>query len=144
MKNLKELQNLLSKLIAAPLGGAQPNDEQEHSLRDIELAVRGDQRLCAAERINIYANAYYCRLLECLIEEFPATLAVVGFDNFADVVRDYLVCESPTQPSIFYVGRHLAGFLRDHRLAQRWPFIADWQPSKGLHWTFSIGRMLPL
>jgi hypothetical protein len=125
MKNLEELQSLLYKFITAPVGSRPDDDEQILSLGDVELSVRGDQRLCAAERINIYANAYYGRLLECLTEEFPATVAIVGFDDFADMVGDYLACVSPTEPSIFYVGRHLARFLRNHRLAQRWPFIAD-------------------
>ena len=38
-----------------------------------EVLVRGDSRLCATERVNIYANAYFYRLLDCLHEEFPAS-----------------------------------------------------------------------
>jgi len=37
----------------------------------VEALVRGDPRLTASERVNIYATAYFCRLLDCLYEEFP-------------------------------------------------------------------------
>src|SRR5260370_8571545 len=89
------------------------------------MLVRGDQRLTAIERINIYADAYFYRLLDCFYEEFPATFAVVGSDNFAALVRDYLLACPPTDPSIFYAGRYLYGFLRNHPLAKPSPFISD-------------------
>ena len=89
------------------------------------MLVLGDERLGALERIDIYANAYFHRLLDCLNEEFPATLAVMGPDNFAALGRDYLVQYPPSQPSIVHAGRYLATFLRNHRLARQWPFIAE-------------------
>ena len=87
--------------------------------------VHGDQRLSAAERVEIYANAYFYRLLECLGEDFPATLAVLGADNFPALVKEYLLEHPPTEPSILYAGLYLADFLNDHPFAERWPFISD-------------------
>ena len=91
----------------------------------LEALVHGDERLSAFERGYIYANAYFYRLLECLGEDFPATLAVVGTDNFAALVKEYLLEHPPTEPSILYAGLYLADFLNDHPFAERWPFIAD-------------------
>jgi hypothetical protein len=51
--------------------------------------LRSDQRLPEIERINIYVNAYFYRLLECLNEEYPATLAVLGADDFAGLSRTF-------------------------------------------------------
>ena len=31
----------------------------------------------------------------------------------------------PSEPSIIHVGRYLPSFLRNHRLAEQWPFIAE-------------------
>jgi putative DNA-binding protein len=122
--NLSELQALLYPLITTP-GAKRIGNERDLAPGRIEMLVRGDRRLSASERVNIYANAYFYRLLDCLYEEFPATLAVVGPDNFAALVRDYLLRWPLTQPSIFYAGRYLPSFLRNHPLAKRWPFISE-------------------
>jgi hypothetical protein len=85
--NLRELQTLVYQLVA---GGRPANDENGHGrpFREVRRIIRSDQRLAAIERINIYVNAYFYRLLECLKEEFPATLAVIGANDFAGLVRD--------------------------------------------------------
>jgi hypothetical protein len=124
--DLKQFQSLLYRRITAPEATAVGDtDEGGSSSRGIEMLVLGDERLGALERIDIYANAYLYRLLDCLNEEFPATLAVMGPDNFAALGRDYLLRYPPSEPSIVHAGRYLATFLRDHRLARRWPFIAE-------------------
>jgi len=123
--NLPELQTLLYQLITTPEGAKRIGNERRSAPGRIETLVRGDQRLSAIERVNIYADAYFYRLLDCLYEEFPATFAVVGSDNFAALVRDYLLACPPTEPSIFYAGRYLDSFLRNHPLAKRWPFISE-------------------
>jgi hypothetical protein len=124
VKNLQALQTRLYQLIAGPLA---LNCYGEHGqpFDQVALIIRGNQCMGAQQRINIYADAYFYRLLECLKEEFPATLAVVGPNEFADLVRGYLVWRPPTEPSIFYAGCYLAEFLRNHSLAERWPFIAE-------------------
>lgn len=124
--NLRELQNLLYQRITnldrtkESLG-----DERGSAPGVFEPLVHGDERLSVAERIDIYANAYFYRLLDCLTEEFPATMAVAGDENFAALVREYLLKYPPTEPSILYAGRYLADFLSDHPFAERWPFIAE-------------------
>ena len=124
VKNLRELQTLVYQLVVGPEaanvgGGPGP------LCGDVRRIIRRDQRLSAIERINIYANAYFYRLLECLKEEYPATLAVIGSNDFAGLTHDYLVWWPPTEPSIFYAGRYLAEFLRNHDLAKCRPFLAE-------------------
>jgi hypothetical protein len=117
---LINLQRLLYSAITAPAGEAGGS-----AIGILPEVIRGDGRLSAHERIAIYADAYFYRLLDCLKEDFPATLAVVGAEEFRDLVRSYLTRHPPTEPSIFYAGRHLAHFLRGHRIRERWPFVAD-------------------
>lgn len=124
VKNLQELQTQLYQLIARPQA-LNYDGVQGQPFDQVALIIRNHQRLGALQRINIYANAYFYRLLECLKEEFPAALAVADPKEFADLVRSYLVWRPPTEPSIFYAGRYLAEFLRNHNLSQRWPFIAE-------------------
>ena len=85
----------------------------------------GDERLSAEARVDIYANMYFYRLLDALKEDFPATLAVLGDDNFHNLVTGYLLEYPPTEPSIYYCGQHLADYLRDHPMREGAPFIAD-------------------
>jgi hypothetical protein len=90
--DLNQFQSLLYKFITSPeaLTAGLSHDSGLPS-DAMEIVVLGDERLSAHDRIDIYATAYFCRLLDCLREEFPATLAVVGPDNFAALVRDYLL-----------------------------------------------------
>jgi hypothetical protein len=138
---LENLQALLYRLITAPEGvaaglaaerarGPALLDEL-HNLRDsenfedLEDLIESDDRLSATERLEIYANAYFYRILDCLKEDFPATLAMLGGDNFHNLVTGYLIEYPPTEPSISHAGRHLAEFLRHHPIRERWPFIGD-------------------
>jgi hypothetical protein len=118
MSDLKDLQTLLYSTITAAPGAARS------SATILSDVIRGDERLSALQRLNIYANAYFYRLLDCLKEDFPATAAVTG-DAFEGLVRAYLDEHPPTEPSIFYAGRHLANFLGNHPLRERWPFLAE-------------------
>jgi hypothetical protein len=124
--NLRELQTFLYQSITDPDGTKESiGEERGLAAGVLEALVYGDERLSTFERVDIYANAYFYRLLDCLGEDFPTTLAVVGTDNFAALIKEYLLEHPPTEPSILYAGLYLADFLNDHPFAERWPFIAD-------------------
>jgi hypothetical protein len=124
VKNLRGLQNSVYQL-GADFWSANDEYGQGRPSCDVGRIIRRDPRLKAVERINIYVNAYFYRLLECLLEEYPATAAVIGSNDFVGLVHDYLACWPPTEPSIFYAGRHLAAFLRNHSLVGRFPFVPE-------------------
>jgi hypothetical protein len=123
---LKNLQSLLYRLITAPSGVAE-GLAAEHDLRadGLDAIVLGDERLSAEARVDIYANMYFYRIRDALKEDFPATLAVLGDDNFHNLVTGYLLEYPPTEPSISHCGRYLAYYLRDHPLRKAAPFVAD-------------------
>jgi hypothetical protein len=81
--------------------------------------------MTAAERVEIYATGYFYRILEVMKEDFPATLAVVGAENFHNLVTGYLIDYPPTEPSIYFVGKSFARFLAAHPLRERSPFLGD-------------------
>jgi len=123
---LKDLQSLLYRLITAPSGVAE-GLAAEHDLGagGLDAIVLGDERLSSEARVDIYANMYFYRILDALKEDFPATLAVLGDENFHNLVTGYLLEYPPTEPSITHSGSHLAEYLRDHPMRQAAPFIAD-------------------
>jgi hypothetical protein len=116
---LKHLQDLLYRAIAS--ADAVPG-------RDIAILsreIRGDDRLPVLARMQIYADAYFGRLLDCMREDYPCIVATVGEEAFENLVRSYLTRYPPTEPSLLYAGCHLADLLAGHELLERWPFIAD-------------------
>jgi hypothetical protein len=123
---LKNLQSLLYRLITAPSGVAEGlAAERDLGAGGLEAIVLGDERLSAEARVDIYANMYFYRIRDALKEDFPATLAILGDDNFHNLVTGYLLEYPPTEPSISYCGRYLADYLRDHPLREGAPFVAD-------------------
>jgi hypothetical protein len=124
--SLAQLQHLLFRLITAPNGveegiSAQRNLPSE-AIRDL---IGGDHRLSAAERIDIYANMYFYRLLEAMIQDFPATVKVLGDLNFHNLITAYLVAYPPSEPSITEASRHLDEFADNWQLRDRFPFVSD-------------------
>jgi hypothetical protein len=124
--DLKLLQEFLYRLITAP------NGVVEGLARDALLPVGGleslvacDDRMTPVERVEIYANSYFYRLLEVLKEDFPATLAVAGADHFHNLVTGYLADYPPVAPSIFFAGQNFAAFLATQPPRERWPFLAS-------------------
>jgi hypothetical protein len=126
VSHLKKLESLLYRLITAPSGVAEGlAAERTLGAGGLGDIVLGDERLSAEARVDIYANMYFYRLLDALKEDFPATLAVLGADNFHNLVTGYLLEYPPTEPSLYYCGQHIAAYLRDHPLREGAPFIAD-------------------
>ena len=126
MRDLSTLQRLIYQLITAPDGvGEGLKSEPTPPPGGLEAVIRGDQRLSAVQRLDIYANGYFYRLLDVMKEEYPAILTVLGADNFHNLVTGYLIEHRPTQPSLFYAGRFLADFLEGHPARQQWPFIVE-------------------
>jgi hypothetical protein len=123
---LRPLQELFYRLITAPRGVADGlTDECQLPPGGLDALIRGDPRLPAIDRLGIYANMYFYRLLGVLKEDYPATLAVVGADHFHNLVTGYLLEHRPSHPSVFYAGAQFAGYLRGHPLRATWPFLAD-------------------
>jgi hypothetical protein len=123
--HLKDLQSLLYRLITAVSGVAEGLAAEHLDAAGLDAVVLGDDRLSAQDRVDIYANMYFYRIRDALKEDFPATLAVLGDDNFHNLITGYLLEYPPTEPSISHCGNHLAEYLRDHPLRERAPFIAD-------------------
>jgi hypothetical protein len=123
---LKQLQSILYRLITAASGVAEGlAAERSMPAGGLDALVLGDDRLSAEARVDIYANMYFYRLLDVLKEDFPATLRVLGDDNFHNLATGYLIEYPPTEPSVHYCGRHLADFIRGHPLRKNAPYIAD-------------------
>ena len=110
---LRDLQGLFWRSIA---GGPEPAAAL--------LAVsEPSATLDAAERLHIYADAYFWRLHGVLAEDFPRLAAILGAERFEDVVREYLASHPSTHPSVRHLGRDLASAIA--RRTDLPPYLAD-------------------
>jgi putative DNA-binding protein len=123
---LRRLQEIIYRLIAAPTGVAEGLEQVRIAREDgLDRLIASDDRMTPVERVEIYAQGYFYRILDVLKEDYPATLAVAGADNFHNLVTGYLIDYPPTEPSIYFAGQHLAAYLATHPLCERFPYLAD-------------------
>jgi hypothetical protein len=128
---LAELQGLLYRLITAPTGVDEAvSHERALHVRGLEAVIAGDKRLSARDRLSIYANSYFYRLLGIFKEDFAYTYAVLGEVNFHNLIIGYLIKYPPSEPSVLYAGRHLPHYLettsgRAQAPAEHASFLAD-------------------
>jgi len=98
---------------------------------ELERIVTRSQKLSAAERIGVYANAYYARLIECLSESFPMLRRAVGGDDvFNGFAFDYLQQHPSTNYTLDRLADNFPRFL-----AQTRPDLdADGNPPSEPNW----------
>ncbi|HEX3658863.1 MAG TPA: DNA-binding domain-containing protein [Pirellulales bacterium] len=121
--NLGQIQRWLQAVITHPggVGEGIESDEAQQEVTltpdDVERLILPSRQLSSLERLGIYANAYYARLIECFHEEFPALLHALGEETFDAFVFGYL----QTYPSRSYTLGDLSadfpGFLAETRPA---------------------------
>jgi Putative DNA-binding domain len=128
---LAALQSLLYRLITAPASIEEAAaHERALQTRGLEAVIAGNERLSASDRLRIYANAYFYRLLDIFKEDFPCTYTVLGDVNFHNLITGYLIEYPPNEPSVLYAGHHLPHYLETisgpaRVAAAHVPFLAD-------------------
>src|SRR6266850_582906 len=127
--DLRTTQDLFWSLITAPEGVRPGLEELERrgqaSASILDELFTGDDRLPAADRLDIYANMYFFRLLDCLREDYPKVATAVGDDRFHNLATDYLLRHPSENPSLRELGRRLPRFIATHALAAEFPYLAD-------------------
>src|SRR5262245_21857876 len=81
----------------------------------LESVLRRSKSLTAEQRIGIYANAYYARLLECLRESFPILTRTLGEETFNDFAIEYLQRYPPQSYTLNRLADHFPKFLEETR-----------------------------
>jgi hypothetical protein len=128
-ERLDHTENLFWDLITAPEGVGPGLEELVRRGRaasgDLEAMIAGDARLPAADRLDIYANMYFFRLLDCLKEDYPRLLEAIGPDRFHNLATDYLLACPSAHPSLRYLGARFPDFLRAHTLGLEAECLVD-------------------
>jgi Putative DNA-binding domain len=120
-RTLDRIQRWMQAVITHPGGAfhgvtsADARQEIDVPADEVERVIPRSRALPALERLQIYAGAYFARLLECLRDEFPVLRRAVGEDLFDDFAFDYLQRHPSRSYTLTRLGAHFARFLDETR-----------------------------
>jgi len=97
-RDLARVQLDFARALTAPGAG---------SAQDIDARLRSDLGIPAAERLRVYANAYFARVHDVLREDYPALHAAIGADAFHDLAKLYLLAHPSRSFSLRFAGARL-------------------------------------
>lgn len=120
-RSLDVVQRWFHSVVAHP-GGVEEgavSDEAQALIRlnrgELEAVVRRSRNLTAAERMSVYANAYYSRLLECLGANFPILKQALGDEVFDGFAFEYLQQYPPSSYTLDHLGASFPRYLEETR-----------------------------
>ncbi len=93
---------------------------------DLERMITRSSKQSSAERLSVYANAYYSRLTECLGEVFPSVRNTVGEAGFNDFAIDYLQTFPSRTYTLNSLGHRFPEYLESVRPERAAPAAPDW------------------
>lgn len=93
---------------------------------EVESVILPSRRLSSVERLEVYGNAYYARLIQCLQEYFPALRYAVGDEGFDQFAFGYLQQFPPSSYTLGNLADHFVQFLEASRDEH---FAADDEPT---------------
>jgi hypothetical protein len=115
--DLLDLQRSMASAIFRPLTPAWRMQARLADGNNMRAAasefIKPNDRLSSFERLEIYNRQYWFRLLDCLYEDYPGLLAVLGERRFLRCVRAYLVRHPSDSFALRDLGSRLEQFLRD-------------------------------
>jgi len=120
-RSLDVVQRWFQAVVTHPEGvqGGAASPEAQALIRlnrgELEAVVRRSRNLTAGERLSIYANAYYARLLECLGACFPVLKRALGDDVFDSFAFEYLQRYPSRSYTLDRLGESFARFLDETR-----------------------------
>lgn len=148
LRAFERLQRWMQATVMHPDGveegmnSAQAREAIDAGVDEVEKVVTRSKALTAVERLSIYGNAYYARLLECMREEFPVTAHCLGEETFDAFAVAYLQKYPSKSYTLCELGARFPGYLVETRPEREegepevhWPeFLVDLAV---FEWTFN-------
>lgn len=108
---LRELQRWFASVTTHPEGVLEGRLSVQRSQK-LERLVTPGPRLSAIDRVQIYNDGYFARLVECLVDDYPALGYALGEETFSTLARAYIQKYPSRSPSLNAYGQHVAAFCR--------------------------------
>ena len=121
VRPLDQVQRWMMSVITHPDGivsGIESDEAQQQvpvTAEDIEQVITRSRQCTSLERLQIYGNAYYARLIECLQDEFPASRNALGDETFDAFALAYLQDCPSRSYTLSKLGTEFPRFLRETR-----------------------------
>jgi len=115
-ESLGALERWMQQLLTHPDGpraGAGSPEARAALAATIPDVFLPSRELTSEERVGVYADMYFARLIEVLEEEFPALVHLLGHARAHGLFRDYVVAHPSRHYSLNVLGKGLEAFLRD-------------------------------
>ncbi len=132
-RKLDQIQRWIQAVITHPQGveagidSTGARSEIDVDLSDVESVVTPSGTRTGVERLAVYGNAYYARLLECMREFFPAMVHALSEEVFDAFTLRYL----NEHPSQSYTLNRLADNFVEHLQQTRSELDEDDDPAVG-------------
>ncbi len=115
-KDLERLERWMLQVVSHPEGIEAGVDSPEaHKIWPTgsvqEIAEDGPE-LDATDRLRVYADMYFWRLIDVLAGDFPCCQFILGQDEFYQVAKSYIHQYPSTSPNLASLGQHFVKFLR--------------------------------
>jgi len=115
LRQLQDLQRLAAAVIMQQLGRGMRTGRRFRDGRSnaavARTFIKPNDRLTSLERIEIYNKQYWFRLVDCLFEDYPGLLAVVGLRRFNHLIREYIAANPSRSFTLRNLGSQLPQFL---------------------------------
>ncbi len=99
---LGELERRMVEAIAGP----------ESRADEMASLVTAGPRLSPRERLEIYRSGYRARLIECLLDDYPALADTLGSERFEQLGGEYIERFPSSSPSLNAFGRRMSELCR--------------------------------
>lgn len=141
-KELASLQKWFASIITTPLGkndGIQTKVAGRSVIEDARLYINPTQTLHPHERIQIYNQQYWWRLLKHLQTAFPIAVCILGRNQFNKKIGvPFLVKDPPSHWSIHALGKNLPEWMAAYYRGAERSLLYD---AMCLDWAFLAGNI---
>ncbi len=120
-QNLKQIQRWMHAVITHPdgiEGGIHSNEAQQQvpvDVTNVERVISRSQALDSVNRLRVYGNAYFARLVECLENEYPSLVHAVGQEAFDGFAFEFLNHYPSTSYTLNQLGAKFPQYLTETR-----------------------------
>lgn len=125
--DLASLQRWMKWAITEPHGLAvalESGTSREPKPRLLDVVV-GTSTLSRVDRLDIYAEAYFARIVDALAADFELSRKFLGERDFRRLIADYLIVHPSRVPCIGDVGAALPAFAKFHAFSAAYPWLSD-------------------
>ena len=147
---LRELQRLTFAAVRYPLSPARRLQNtwiDGRPMREVlSEFIKPNDRLTSSDRVEIYSKSYWFRVLDCLYDDYPGLLAILGENKFHRLRVAYLNRYPSQSFTLRNLGARLSQFLTEEphltSPASKWPWT--WPALNGPKSRLSTDRPFPL